>query len=364
MKKVLTIVMLLAVMGAAMAQLQGQKEYVSVLVTFNDTNMLPQDSLNKYGVFIQTRSGRMATALIDASKYQMFLNAQLVERVQPSTRVILRDEQLVGSCGHKAGQHHKHDHKDCHGHKCQHDSGMDTSYVYDEYGELMSIEVSDGHGNVQKLDPVTMQPIPAQDNHGWYLGLVLGGASNAIDAALPRWDGEWYTGRGIELELRAGYQINEWFGIRSGLQLLSKDYHSVLDVKYLDIVTPCETDYSNYYLQLPVMADFAVGGDEVRIHFMAGGFAGYWLSQWRHGYVYKHDDPRPFVGDAYSFEEGFDNRFEAGLAAGIGLELRVAPAWRLHFEGNYYHGLVSTAKAPYATYNRTTTFGLGLTYQF
>ncbi len=327
MKKIFAIAMLLAVMGGAMAQNEGTREYVSALITFNDTNMLPQDSLNKYGVFVQTRSGRMANALIDAAKYQSFLSAGLVERVQPSTRVYLRNEQL-----NAVPEEHEHV---C----CKH---------------------ADQHVR-QNLIPE--KDILNEDAEGWYMGFLLGGASHRMEVESARWEGIWYMGRGINLEGRVGYQFNQWLGIRSGLNLLSKNYYTRLNVTYNEFSDTYATTYNNLYLQLPLMADFSIGGEACRINFMFGGYAAYWLSQWRHGYVYVAGDPRPYTGDAYSFIEGSDFRFDAGLAGGIGLSLHVAPAWVLHFEGNYYHGLVSTAK-DYKTYNRTTTFGLGVTYHF
>lgn len=325
MKKILAIALLLAVMSGAMAQNEGTREYVSALVTFNDTTMLPQDSLNKYGVVIQTRSGRMATTLIDASKYQSFLAAGLVERVQPSTRVFLRQAQVEAT-------EEKH-------HCCKH----------------ADKEVR------QNLIP--RQEILDADAEGWYVGLLLGGSNNRMSVESARWGGTWYAMRGLNLEGRVGYQFNQWFGIRSGLSLISRNYYTQLEVAYNDVTNTYSTNYNNLYLQMPIMADFSVGGEACRINFMFGGYNAYWLSQWRHGYVFVADDPRPFTGDAYSFIEGSDRRFDAGLAGGLGLSLRVAPSWMLHFEGTYYHGMVSTAK-DYKTYNRTWTFGLGATYHF
>ncbi|MCQ2260417.1 MAG: PorT family protein [Bacteroidales bacterium] len=379
MKKVLTIVMLLAVMGVAMAQRPGVKEYVSVLITFNDTNMLPQDSLNKYGVFLQTRTGRMANALIEADQYQNFLNAGLVERVQPSTRVMLRDEQVNPFAHHHHhGEACSHDGKKCNhdGEKCNHD-GKKCNHDGKEC-DRKGHKHHGHHGEVAEMEAEIDSNAIAEDaldNHGFYLGLMLGGSSNAFDAELPLWDGEYFTRRGINLEARFGYQFNEWFGIRSGIQMMSKNYSADLNVKYLNFEGSYTTDNQNLYLQLPVMADLSLGGEAVRIHFMAGGYAGFWATQWRQGYVYVSGDERPWTGNAYHFvkaeDDSFsDNRFDAGLAGGLGLELRVAPAWRLLFEGNYYHGLISTSKGvnalgeAYKTFNRTWTFGMGVTYQF
>lgn len=325
MKKILSIALLLAVMAGAMAQ-QGTREYVSALITFSDTNLIAQDSLNKYGVVLQTRSGRMATALIDASKYQSFLNANLVERVQPSTRVFLRDEQVNAK---------PHEHKlDC----CK-----------------------TGHHHGQQLIPE--KDILNDEAKGFYLGMLIGGASNSMDVQSARWKGVWYGGRGIDLDVRLGYQFNQYFGIRSGLSLLNKNYATYLNVMNVDTESKYYTTYNNMYLQLPVMADLSIGGEDVRINLTFGGYCGYWLSQWRHGYVYVPGDERAWSGDAYSFVEGSDNRFDAGLAGGLGLTFRVSPVWKLRFEGTYYHGLISTA-SDYETYNRTWVFNMGLTYHF
>ena len=111
MKKSLFIVLFLALMGGAFAQNEGVTEYVSALITFREGSNVPQDSLNKYGVVIQTREGRMATALIPAEQYQAFLNTYMVERVQPSTRVFMRNSQIGDNGAYVDTPYRKHDRK-------------------------------------------------------------------------------------------------------------------------------------------------------------------------------------------------------------------------------------------------------------
>ena len=206
MKKIFTIVLLLAVMCGAMAQNQGTREYVSALITFNDTNLLPQDTLNKYGVVLQTRSGRMANGLIDATKYQMFLNSNLVERVQPSTRVYLRDEQVNGTCKGKC-DHHKGNREDV------------------------------------RTDLIPQQDILDDEARGCFLGFTLGGTNNRMVVDYARTAGKWYADRGVNFEVVAGYQFNQWFGIRSGLGVLTKNYITDLEINYIDI----SDEYRTYY---------------------------------------------------------------------------------------------------------------------
>lgn len=337
MKKHLIFVMLLALMGGAFAQNQGTKEYVSALITFRADSNVPQDSLDKYGVIIQTRSGRMANALIEAEQYQAFLMSNLVERVQPSTRVFLHTNQLNDKGVYTVDSRSHHD-----------------------------VKAKD---NPERREDVRRHMIPEEDIRndeakGWYLGLMLGGSSNYMAVKQAMWDGKWYSQRGLNLEARFGYQFNEWIGIRSGLNLVSKNYSTDLSIPFNGVTNSYQTYHQNQYLQLPVMADLSIGGESVRIHFMAGGYAAFWASHYRDGYVYVPGDSRPYSGWTYRFVKGYDKCFDAGLAGGIGLTMKVTPAWQLHFEGNYYHGLISTAAKPYKTYNRTWTFGMGLTYHF
>ena len=339
MKKSLFIVLFLALMGGAFAQNEGTKEYVSALITFREGSNVPQDSLAKYGVVIQTREGRMANALIAADQYQAFLNANLVERVQPSTRVVLRNRQVTEEGAFVEGPGRRHDVR-------------------------ARRQNEDNNREAVRHHMIPEDDIRNDEAKGWYVGLMLGGSSNSLDVQKTIFNGLWYSYRGLNLEARVGYQFNEWFGIRSGLGLVSKNYATKLNVEYNGVSEKYQTYHQNQYLQLPVMADFSIGGEAVRIHLFAGGYAGYWISQYRDGYIYRAGDPQPYTGWTYKFVDGYDNRFDAGLAGGLGLTMKVAPAWQLHFEGNYYHGLISTAKSPSKTFNRTWTFGMGATYHF
>lgn len=337
MKKSLIILTLLALMGSAFAQNQGTKEYVSALITFRAESNVPQDSLNKYGVIIQTRSGRMATALIEAEQYQAFLMSNLVERVQPSTRVFLHSDQVK-------------------------EDGAFTTTPYRRH-QVKADERPDKREDVRR-HIIPEEDIRNDEAKGWYVGLMLGGSSNTMQVKNAMWSGTWYSQRGLNVEARAGYQFNEWFGIRSGLGLVSKNYSTDLQVDFSGATDSYQTYHQNQYIQLPVMADLSIGGETLRIHFMAGCYAAFWASQYRDGYIYVANDSRPYTGWTYRFVEGYDYRFDAGLAGGLGLTMQVTPNWQLHFEGNYYHGLLSTAQKPYKTFNRTWTFGMGLTYHF
>lgn len=366
----------LLVMGGAMAQTgKTMKEYVSVLVTFSKD--VPQDSLDKYGVVLQERVGLTARGLVEADRYQAFVASDLVERVQPSTRVLLGEGQVfVGAPQHKcSGEHHDgakcsgqhHGNAECHHAK---DGGKAELRQAPKKDDNERCAVREGRDRQQRAEVrqhlIDEQTIANDEARGWYVGLMLGGTRNSVrveQVPVEMGDATWLTNQGINFEARAGYQFNQWFGIRSGLQLLSKNYatekvvNGAGDPQYLD------TRHSDMYLQLPVMADFSFGSEVVRVHVMFGGYAGWWCSQYRNGYIYSPEGTSG-MGWKYGFEEGLDSRFDAGLAGGASISLRVTPKWQLHFGGDYFYGLVSCKQDPCKLYNKTSAFEMGMTYHF
>lgn len=205
--------------------------------------------------------------------------------------------------------------------------------------------------------------IEDEDSKGFYLGIMLGDSRNKLRVEKIDLSGTWYTMHGIDGELLLGYQFNRWFGLRTAAQFMNKNYSTDLKVNSNDKEEIMGTTYNNMYLQAPLLADFSIGGRNVRLHMMMGGYCGYWLSQYRSGYIYS---PKGTTGKGTKsgFEVEYDEHFDAGVAAGLGLTFRLSPECLLHLEGAYYHGLTSTKVEPYKTFNRTYTLGMGVSYHF
>jgi len=349
MKRLVFTIALTVLCSCAFAQHKTQ-EYVSALVTFT-TERCPQDSLDKYGVRVTSDNRLTAYVLVPVERYDAFVASDLVSKVIPSNHVFLPVcDQHKDKCKHD-GKECKHDGKDCtHDHKdCKHD-GKDCKHAGKDCK----------HQDQIRRDLIPENVILDDEAEGWYIGLLLGGSSNMLRVSKAPLSGNYYSGNGLNLDVRGGYQFTTWFGIRSGLQLVSKNFSS--DLLYNNTVYG--TYYQNYYLQLPVMADFSVGNNVVRLHGMVGGYCAWWMTQMRNGFVYS---PKGTTGTGYKqgFESDMDQRWDAGLAGSLALSFRIAPAWQLYFEGNYYYGLTSFMKADYGKIkNRTATFGMGVTYQF
>ena len=367
MKRIILLIAALFIMGGVMAQSPANgssnkaKEYVSALLTFS-SRQFPMDSLNAYGIKIQSRTGIIATALIPAENYQAFLKSGIAERVQPSTRVFLTGNEVFDPESSYRPHHPHHPQHDMREQDVvDHHEGDNVAPRGDKPCHHHHGDKPCHHGD--DVERPHHEPNPAMDDEdakGFYLGILLGDARNTLRVEkIENLSGTWYPAHGIDGELVLGYQFNRWFGLRTAAQFMNKNYATDLIVNKKHY----ETTYSNLYIQAPLLADFSVGGRNVRLHFMLGGYCGYWMTQYRRGYIYS---PEGTTGTGYKsgFEVGYNKHLDAGAAAGLGLTFRLSPACLLHLEGAYYHGLVSTLEKPNSTFNRTYTFDLGITYHF
>lgn len=199
----------------------------------------------------------------------------------------------------------------------------------------------------------------------WRVGVTAGADYNTHSMDLQymsdfRLEGRW----GVTLGMTGQYNVTDWFGVRADFNWTQKNYrlhrmaYSVVDYKY-----------RNNYLQLPVMASFNFGDQNLRGFCNLGGYAGYWLNSSRWG-----TDTNNFTARNYEFSEELtldsdrDKRLDGGLVGGVGVEWRLCNHWALQGEVRYYYSLVSTRKQYQLTkdyrYNGTAAIQLGASYCF
>lgn len=169
---------------------------------------------------------------------------------------------------------------------------------------------------------------------------------------------------GVTLGIMGQYDITDWLGIRAELDWTQKNYRHTRET----LKTMCY-DYTNNYLQLPVMASFSFGGQKVRGFCNGGIYAGYLLNSGRKGF-----DTNGFTGRSYDFSEDIklnsdrDQRLDFGFLGGLGLEYRFAHHWAAQVELRYYYSCVSTQKdyqrVSDPRYNSTMALQAGVWYCF
>ena len=199
----------------------------------------------------------------------------------------------------------------------------------------------------------------------WRVGVTAGADYNTHTMDLQymndfRLDGRW----GATLGVTGQYDLTDWFGVRADLNWTQKNYR--LHRMAYDVV---DYKYRNNYLQLPVMASFSFGGENLRGFCNLGGYAGYWLNSSRWGI-----DTNSFTSRNYEFSEEVtldsdrDQRLDGGLVGGVGVEYRFCEHWALQGEVRYYYSLVSTRKQYQQTkdyrYNSTAAIQIGASYRF
>ncbi len=154
---------------------------------------------------------------------------------------------------------------------------------------------------------------------------------------------------GFTVGIPVQYDFFDWLGVRAEVSFVQKGHK----MHRTDVWNKLHTDTRNNYLHVPVMARFSFGGQRVRGFLNAGGYIGGWLSSHREGLTFRwfgdesEDDVNGWItpGNSYEFDEKVpfdsrrDNRFEAGLAGGIGVACRVAPRVEVEVEGRCYYAL-------------------------
>lgn len=178
----------------------------------------------------------------------------------------------------------------------------------------------------------------------WAVGLRGGWASTTIsryDAG--RMDEDYSALGGFEAGLQGSYSFNSWLAIRANLSFMQRSHRMDRNLNYLD---PVYTEHINSYLMLPVMADFSFGGERLRGHLLAGGYAGYWLLERRKGTTY-------WMTDYYVYFESFDEtrdftdsdlRLTAGFTFGASLSFALTESWEVGLDALYYYDLLSHHK--------------------
>ena len=175
----------------------------------------------------------------------------------------------------------------------------------------------------------------------WSFGL-RGGLTNTTitryDAG--RMDERYSAQTGFEGGVSARYALNHWFALRADVSLMGRSHRMDRELNYLDKVY---TRHLNQYLMVPVVADFSFGGEVVRGHLLAGGYAGYWLQERREGTTYWMTDYYVYFEDfseVRAFDEN-DARWCGGITAGVGITATIGQHWEAGADVMYYYDLSS-----------------------
>jgi hypothetical protein len=177
----------------------------------------------------------------------------------------------------------------------------------------------------------------------WYIGLSGGYTNNSLYTSTAGRPLTGYErGHGFEFAIPARYQISPWFAVQAELQYIQRNYTWRRTGQFDRVYSTVK----NSFLDLPLLANFSLGGKRLRVFANAGVYAGLWINSRRKG-VQIENTQDPFnsgvvfyheYDERVEFDSRRDSRFEAGLLAGLGLQYALKPC-TLFLEGRYYYGL-------------------------
>jgi hypothetical protein len=177
----------------------------------------------------------------------------------------------------------------------------------------------------------------------WYIGFIGGYANNNLYTSTGgRTLTEYEKGHGVEFGIPVRYQVNPWFAVQTELQYIQKNYTWRRTGQYDRVYSTI----TNSFIDIPLLANFSLGGEKLRVFANAGGYAGVWIDSRRKGTQRENTvdafNPSAIFYSDYDERVEFDNRrdarFEAGLLAGLGLQYALNTC-TFFLEGRYYYGL-------------------------
>lgn len=212
----------------------------------------------------------------------------------------------------------------------------------------------------------------------FYLGLEAGTAQNQL---ITNYADQSFTqykkGSGLSIGLPVSYKVADWFSVMATPSFTQKNY----SIERTGYFTGVYQNYSNSYIQLPLMGQFSFGTEQIRGYVSLGIYAAYWASGNVKGAqlnplnpvdtAYYSSTPTSISGEInlsnynekYAFNTVKDNRLEIGWVTGLGVSYETEGGYRFYLEGKRNYSFTDQQKN-YMTnqvprYNDTYIFSVG-----
>jgi hypothetical protein len=210
----------------------------------------------------------------------------------------------------------------------------------------------------------------ARVEHPWQLGLYAGYTNNTLyqgGAEHSRPGKIWESRSGWTGGIPVRFQIFNWLAVQAETVFITKNYsyyyHSYANRPY--------NETTNSFVEFPLLVNLSMrpagegGAARVRLYINVGGFLGVWAASRETGSSLSIASTTTAhkYNEYYEFDDRRDNRFEYGLAAGLGVQYEIGiPS--VFVEWRYNYGL-SDLQKPYQynlppQMNNTWTIQLGI----
>jgi hypothetical protein len=200
-------------------------------------------------------------------------------------------------------------------------------------------------GCVISMFSVFAQSEKAEQKH-WYIGLEGGRTYNMLYSSTGyRAFTEYQNKYGWTVGIPVRYQFFDWFALQTAFQYVQKNHG-------LDRTKNIHSEWTNSYLELPLLTHFSFGGKKLRGFLNTGGYIGFWADNHIKGSsmglsVNPFNDVLQDEYESYDEKVAWnserDNRFEAGLLAGVGIQYAFSTC-TIYAEGRFNYGLTDMQK--------------------
>lgn len=215
----------------------------------------------------------------------------------------------------------------------------------------------------------TIQTAPTSLS-GWSFGVQALYSINVLEADVAYQENVRYVaGDGLGFSLNATYNVQPWLAFRGAIEAMPKNYVRYGAYDATTNVAGLMTQAKNMYLNIPVVADFSIGG-KLRFHARLGGYMGYWLTGRRQGISIPLTsvDPISEFDVPYEFDSRRDNRFDAGITSALAFSAlcfnRIDLELALRLDYSLTDVQKQYTKYIHPRYNTTVLLTLGAAYKF
>lgn len=184
--------------------------------------------------------------------------------------------------------------------------------------------------------------IPMAAMAQWRIGATVGYGYNAFSIDRHYMTDYKYEGRwGITAGIAGQYDVTPWLGVRAEVNWAEKGHR----LSRSHLMQTVDYKIFNHYLQLPVMASFSFGGTSVRGFCNVGVYGGYWMKSHYRGFdTNVATDKTYLVERDLDFNSDRDQRWDCGLAGGLGIEYRFLQHWAAQAEVRCYYSTTSITR--------------------
>jgi len=190
---------------------------------------------------------------------------------------------------------------------------------------IAALVVINGAAAVSAQEPDLFSRWHTEDR--WFVGIYAGYAHNTLFMGGAE-NIMYFTanepGHGWTIGIPVRFQIFTWLAFQAEATFITKNY-TIRQTSAIGRDLNLHDQHTNSFINIPFMLHFNMQILESPLSFFinGGGYMGVWVASHRQGRALTLNDTVHVYDEYHTFNNRFDNRFDAGLLVGLGLQYRL-----------------------------------------